>query len=333
MNGSTATSLRLPPLAVACVTGGAGFIGSHLVDRLVAGGVAVRVIDDFSTGREDNLVHHAGRVEVVRGSINDESVLERGLGGVHTVFHLAAYVSAPGSVREPFACHEINTTGTLRLLEVARRAGVKRVVFASSAAVYGNSDTVPKREDQPIVPCTVYAQSKAAGEHLLQVWTHCHGLEAVSLRFFNVFGPRQRADSAYAAVIAAFADGLITGRGITIFGDGRQTRDFVPVANIVQGLVNAAEWEGPAQGQAFNLGLGTAISIRELAGVLATIAGSPDEPRFLPARAGDVTHSLADITRARQVLGFSPCMSVEQGLRETFEWYRGLSSPTRPSRT
>lgn len=307
-----------------CITGGAGFIGSHLTDALVARGVRVRVLDNLSTGDARNLDGVRNHIEFIEGSVLDESALDRALRGVNTVFHLAAYVSAPGSVKEPGACHEINTTGTLRVLEACQRSGVRRIVLASSAAVYGDSETVPKTEDQPILPCSVYAQSKAAGEQLLRVWNHCHGLEAVSLRFFNVFGPRQTAGSAYAAAIAAFADALLSGRPISIFGDGRQTRDFVPVANVVQGLVKAAEWAGPANASAFNLGLGKAIEIRELASLMAQIVGAPDQPRFLPPRPGDVKHSCSDISAARAAFGYAPGVSIEQGLKETLAWYREL---------
>ncbi len=308
----------------ACVTGGAGFIGSHLVGALVAQGVHVRVLDNLSTGREANLRSVRSRIEFVNGSVCDDAALDAGCAGADLVFHLAAYVSAPGSVNEPMACHETNTTGTLRVLDACRRAGVRRIVFASSAAVYGDSEVVPKTEDQPIMPCSVYAQSKAAGEHLLRVWSHCHGLEAVSLRFFNVFGPRQTADSAYAAAIAAFAEGMLRGRRIKIFGDGGQTRDFVPVADVVQCLLCAARWSGPARGDVFNVGLGRSITIRELAAMMASILGVPDNPEFLPPRGGDVRHSLADISSTRSNLGYVPSEGVEPCLRETLAWYQRL---------
>ncbi|MBS0197392.1 MAG: NAD-dependent epimerase/dehydratase family protein [Planctomycetes bacterium] len=305
-----------------CVTGGAGFIGSHLADALVAAGARVTVLDDLSTGRLDNLAAVKDSIRFVQGSLLEPSRLAEAVGGAAIVFHLAAYVSAPGSVREPFECHEINTTGTMRLLEECRRQRTSRVVFASSAAVYGDSEVSPKSEREPMLPCSVYAQSKAAGEHLLRVWSHCHGLRAVSLRFFNVFGPRQTAGSAYSAAIAAFADALLRGRPVTIFGEGNQTRDFVPVSNVVQCLMRAAMWEGPAAGEAFNVGLGRAISIRDVSTIMANIVGSDQEPVFLPARPGDVQHSCADIGAARRVLGYEPTDSVEAGLRETLAWCR-----------
>lgn len=305
-----------------CVTGGAGFIGSHLVDALVAAGASVSVLDDLSTGREENLAAVRGRARLIEGSVLDAHARRQALERVDIVFHLAAYVSAPGSVREPMACHRVNTEGTLSLLESCRERGVRRVVFASSAAVYGDSEVSPKRESEPILPCSVYAQSKAAGEHLLRVWNRLHGLEAVSLRFFNVFGPRQLADSAYAAAIAAFASALLEGRPITIFGDGSQTRDFVPVANVVQCLMRAAAaGSGAADARAYNVGMGRATAIREIASIMAGIAGRPFEPVWAPPRPGDVLHSCADICEARGRLGYEPRVTVERGLRDTLAWY------------
>lgn len=314
-----------------CVTGGAGFIGSHLVDALVARGARVRVLDDLSTGAIANLESVAGRVEVVQDSVLNPSALGAALRGAGVVFHLAAYVSAAGSVTEPERCHEINTTGTLRLLEACRREHVGRVVLASSAAVYGDSELVPKVEDHPILPCSTYAQSKAAGEHLLRVWRHCHGLEGVSLRFFNVFGPRQTAGSAYAAVIAAFGAALLEGQACTIHGDGSQTRDFVPVANVVQALIRAAETGDLPAEPVFNIGMGAATTINQLATLMTGMAGSELRPVYAPARPGDVKHSVADISKARRVLGYTPAVTVEEGLELTVRWYRDTFEKARGS--
>ncbi|MCX5688634.1 MAG: GDP-mannose 4,6-dehydratase [Planctomycetota bacterium] len=319
-------SLRGVPV---CITGGAGFIGSHLTDALVGVGAKVTVLDDLSTGRIENLDGVKDQIKLVRGSILDDSCRSAALAGNRVVIHLAAYVSAPGSVREPLACHEINTTGTLGILEECQKQGVSRIVFASSAAVYGDSEASPKAESHPILPCSVYAQSKAAGEHMLRVWHHCHGLGAVSLRFFNVFGPRQTAGSAYAAAIAAFADALLNGRSITIFGDGGQTRDFVPVANIVQCLMRAAAYEGEAPGDAFNVGLGESNTILDIARMMASLVGAPRDVAFAPARPGDVRHSCADISRAQHVLGYQPLVSVESGLRDTLSWYQSAIAGAR----
>jgi nucleoside-diphosphate-sugar epimerase len=305
-----------------CVTGGAGFIGSHLVYALVARGASVRVIDDLSTGAIENLAGVKGRVEVIQQSVLKPAALDAALRGASRVFHLAAYVSAAGSVKEPELCHEINTGGTLRLLEACRRQNVARVVLASSAAVYGDSEVVPKVEDHPILPCSTYAQSKAAGEHLLRVWRHCHGLEGVSLRFFNVFGPRQTAGSAYAAVIAAFGAALLEGKACTIYGDGSQTRDFVPVGNVVQALLRAAETDTLPAEPVFNIGMGTATTISQLATLMSAMAGSKLPPVYAGPRAGDVKHSVADISKARRELGYSPDVTVEDGLNQTVRWYR-----------
>lgn len=310
--------------ATVCVTGGAGFIGSHLVDALLERGATVRVLDDLSTGHAENLSHVAGRIEMIRGSVLNDGDLSRATRGAGAVFHLAAYVSAAGSVGQPEACHEINTTGTLRVLEACRNAGVGRVMFASSAAVYGDSPVVPKSEDQVMQPCSPYAQSKAAGEHLLRVWRHCHGLEGVSLRFFNVFGPRQTAGSAYAAVIAAFAGALLNGKPCTIYGDGTQTRDFVPVANIVHALVRAAEAPIHVPEPVFNVGMGAATSINQLAKMMTALTGSGSPPIYAPERPGDVKHSVADVSRARSALGYTPTVTVEEGLRATLDWYRTM---------
>jgi len=309
-----------------CVTGGAGFIGSHLVDALVEGGASVTVLDDLSTGSLSNLDLVQDRVRFVRGSILDESSRARAFDDAAVVFHLAAYVSAPGSVREPMACHRVNTEGTLATLESCVAASVRRVVFASSAAVYGDSEVTPKRESEPILPCSVYAQSQAAGEHLLRVWNPVHGLEAFSLRFFNVFGPRQQASSAYAAAIAAFAAALLEGRPITIFGDGGQTRDFVPVANVVQCLMRAGTRRGASGAEVFNVGMGRAQAIRDVAAIMAGIVGREFQPAWAPPRPGDVRHSCADVGAARRSLGYDPLVSIEEGLRQTLAWYRSTRS-------
>lgn len=306
----------------ACVTGGAGFIGSHLVDALVEAGASVTVLDDLSTGCLSNLAGVQDRVRLVRGSILDEPSRRRALEGASILFHLAAYVSAPGSVKEPMACHRTNTEGTLAMLESCVAGGVRRVVFASSAAVYGDSEVSPKAESEPISPCSVYAQSKAAGEHLLQVWNHVHGLETFALRFFNVFGPRQQAGSAYAAAIAAFASALLDDRPITIFGDGGQTRDFVPVANVVQCLLRAGARAAGPGAEVFNVGMGQARTIRDVAAIMAGVTGREFAPAWAPPRPGDVRHSCADVGAARRSLGYEPLVSLEEGLAQTLAWYQ-----------
>ncbi|MBL8764889.1 MAG: SDR family NAD(P)-dependent oxidoreductase [Phycisphaerae bacterium] len=308
------------------VTGGAGFIGSHLTDALLAAGAAVTVLDDLSTGYASNLEHVGSRIRFVRGSVTDADACREAVQNVRTIFHLAAYVSAAGSVSEPVRCHECNTTGTLRILDEARRragsaAPVERIVLASSAAVYGESEVVPKREDQPVAPVSVYAQSKAAGEHLLQVWSRCYGVDGVALRFFNVFGPRQRADSAYAAVIAAFASALLSDKRPIIHGDGEQTRDFIPVANITDALLAAGAHGDALRGSVFNVGMGVGTSVNALLSMMRSVLGRPGAADFQAPRAGDVRHSVADVARLRSELGWSPRETVKQGMERTLEWY------------
>lgn len=305
-----------------CITGGGGFIGSHLCDALLARSLPTCVIDDWSSGRRSNLPVAHPLLRVVDGSILDDSALDRAMSGAGCVFHLAAFVSAPLSVKQPRACHDINTSGTLRVLEAAVRHRVRRVVFASSAAVYGDSEVVPKREDQPLQPCSVYAQSKAAGEHLLRVWRLVHGIEAVSLRFFNVFGPRQSASSGYAAAISAFASAIIRGTEITIHGDGEQTRDFVPVGDLVRALILAGSKPGIGNADVINIGTGAAITVRQLARRMCQLADAPERIRFEPARPGDVRHSRADVSAAHTLLGFQPSPDLDTPLRQTLDWYR-----------
>ena len=299
------------------VTGGAGFIGSHLARRLVELGAAVRVIDDLSTGRAENLPLQS--VELIEASILDVPALHRAMDGCRLLFHEAAMVSVPQSIREPLKCAEINITGTERLLEAARDAGVRRVVFASSAAVYGDEPKLPSHEDDPIVCCSPYAASKAAGEALMTAFSRCYGLSTVSLRYFNIFGPRQDPNSPYAAAIAAFVEALTGGRRLTIFGDGRQTRDFTPVANVVWANLLAAVCEDELRGEVLNIGTGRPINLLEVLAEMGRQLGVKPSPRRAPPRAGDVRDSTAEITRARAVIGYEPQIDFPTGLAELLE--------------
>ena len=312
-----------------CVTGGAGFIGSHLVKRLVEGGARVTVLDDFSTGLEINLDPVWSRISVHRGTVASEEDLLTAMEGCDTVLHLAAYISAPGSVAEPVRCREINETGTFNVLQAARKAGTRRIVFTSSSAVYGNSESLPKRESQPVSPTTPYALSKAVGELAMGTWTTCYGIETVSLRLFNVYGPHQQADSAYAAVIAAFLSAAVNGRHLVIHGDGLQTRDFVYVEDVAQGFMRAAAAQGPFGGEVFNIGQGKQVSVNELAEAIVTIA-ERDGVKTIheSARPGDVLHSCADISLARESLGFRPSVTLKEGLKRTLAWYEAARSNT-----
>ncbi len=305
------------------VTGGAGFIGSHLVGALLARGARVRVLDDFSSGREENLaVHGAGdRIELVRGDVVDAGVCREACRGVETIFHEAAQVSVPRSIEDPERSHAINVMGTLRLLEAAREAGVRRVVFAASSAAYGDTPSLPKVETIAPDPLSPYAAGKVAAEHLLRVYGSVHGMATVSLRYFNVYGPRQADDSPYTGVIAIFARALLEGRDPTIFGDGLQTRDFTFVDDVVDANLRAMQAD-LTPGTVINVGSGESTSLLDLLRTMAVIHGRKSEPRFAPARAGDVRDSLASIERARSVLGWQPRTSLRQGLERTLAWYR-----------
>jgi nucleoside-diphosphate-sugar epimerase len=321
-----------------CVTGGAGFIGGHLCDALISLGASIQVIDDLSNS---GLEHLTGLVELdpermrfTHGSILDDDALADAVKGCRTVFHLAALGSVPRSLEDPQRTWSVNATGTLRVLEAARGFGrgmqkraslVERVVAASSSSVYGNQPELPKVETQSVRPLSPYAASKAAGENLLSVYSACYGLSTVSLRFFNIFGPRQPADSAYAAVIPAFSKRFMEGERPVIFGDGEQSRDFTFVGNAVLAALLAGATPNKLAGQAVNIGTGSRVTIAQLAAMLADQCGTGHiQPRFEPARAGDVKHSVADIGLARQLIGYEPITSVEDGLTETVEWCRRL---------
>lgn len=298
-----ATLARLAGRTV-LVTGGGGFIGSHVVERLGELGARARVLDDFSTGHRHNL--DGLEAEVVEGSILDAEALAAAMRGVDAVVHLAAMVSVPQSVAEPERCHEMNVVGTVRVLEAARDAGAGRLVFASSSAVYGESPALPSRESDPVDCVSPYAASKAAGEAFVTAYGRCYDLATASLRFFNVFGPRQDPKSPYAAAIAAFASAVRESREPVVFGDGSQTRDFVPVMDVARAILLAAAREEPPRGEIHNIGTGHRLSLLEVIQMLAAAAGRTVSPRFDAPRAGDVPHSGADITSARTHLGYEP---------------------------
>jgi UDP-glucose 4-epimerase len=302
-----------------CVTGGAGFIGSHLADALVECGAKVRIVDDFSNGRESNLVGPASSAEVFRGSICDDSVLDRAFVGAEVVFHQAAMGSVPRSVEMPSAYHEVNVGGTLRVLEASRRHRVRRVVYAASSSAYGNTAVLPKVESMRPDPLSPYAYTKLAGEHLMRAWSRCYGLETVSLRYFNIFGPRQRHDSPYAAVIPMFAQRIRSGMRPEIFGDGGQTRDFTFVANAVHANLLAGSVPRVLQGEMVNIACGTRFSLLQLLQAMSKIIGIPADPDYRPDRAGDVRDSEADVGLARDLLGYQVVVPFLDGLRATLE--------------
>jgi len=307
----------------ALVTGGAGFIGSHLVHALTHLGARVTVLDDLSGGHAENLPEGA---ELVEASILDADALTRAVGGARFVFHQAAMVSVPESVEKPEGCCEVNIVGVQRVLDAAKRAGAERVCFAASAAAYGDTPTLPSREDHAPDVYSPYAASKVAGELLCATYARNFGLCAVALRYFNIFGPRQDPNSPYAAVISAFAKRLLSGRQPSIFGDGKQTRDFTYVDNVV--LANLLAATAPAErvaGKTINIGTGERS---DLLSVLAALNAAldepvPGEPEFGPPRAGDVRDSVADIARARELLGYEPIVGLSQGLASTMNWAKG----------
>ena len=300
-----------------CVTGGAGFIGSHLADVLCEAGARVTVLDDFSNGLESNLAGAARAAALVRGSIADDAALDRALAGAEVVFHQAAMGSVPRSVEIPAEYHETNVTGTLRLLQAARRHGVRRVVYAASSSAYGNSPTLPKVETMPADTLSPYAYTKLACEHLMRAWANCYGIQTVSLRYFNIFGPRQRHDSPYAAVIPLFAKHLRDGTRPEIWGDGRQTRDFTHVANAVHANLLAGATANELCGQVVNVACGTRFSLLELLQAMGELLGAKADPVFHPARTGDVRDSEADISAAGRLLGYRVIVPFREGLRRT----------------
>ncbi|MEW6130304.1 MAG: SDR family oxidoreductase [Acidobacteriota bacterium] len=306
------------------VTGGAGFIGSHIVERLVRDGQSVRVLDDFSAGKDENLAPFKDDVEIIRGDIRDVQMVSDAMKNVEVVFHEAALGSVPRSVADPVTTHEVNITGTLNVLLAARDAGVRRVVFASSSSVYGETPELPKHERMQPQPLSPYALSKLTGEYYIKVFQQVYGFEAVALRYFNIFGPRQDPESHYAAVIPKFATALIQGERPTIFGDGLQSRDFTYVENVVEANLLASEAEGVA-GQYFNVACGGRYTLLELLNLMKAHLGSDVEPIHEAARTGDVRDSQASIEAAEKSLGYRILVDFNEGLRRTVEWYRDES--------
>jgi UDP-glucose 4-epimerase len=294
------------------VTGGAGFIGSHLVDRLIALGHEVRVFDNLSTGKRENLRQHADRVQLVVGDVRDEAALLRASEGVNLVYHEAAVVSVQLSVERPDETLAVNLGGTLNVLRAAKAQGAKRVVLASSAAVYGSRGEGARRESDPTLPESPYGLEKLGSEHYLRMWHELYGLDTVSLRYFNVFGPRQDPSSPYSGVISIFADRLLRGMTPTIYGDGEQTRDFVYVANVVE--ANICAGLGPATQGTFNVGCGISTSLNQLLKQMGQAVGTEAKANYAEGRAGDIRYSQADITRSTSLLGYVPQVSVQDGL-------------------
>ncbi|MDB4982681.1 MAG: UDP-galacturonate 4-epimerase [Myxococcales bacterium] len=304
------------------VTGGAGFIGSSIARALLARGDQVRVLDDFSTGKRENLADLAARIDLHEGDIRDDAALERALAGVEVVFHEAAIPSVPRSLVDPLTSHDVDATGTLKVLFHAKKAGVRRVVYAASSAAYGDTPTLPKIETMRPAPLSPYAVAKLAGELYCQMYATAYGLETVSLRYFNVFGARQDPQSEYAAVIPRFVTAALRGEGVTIYGDGTQSRDFCYIDNTVEANLLAAF--APAalvSGRMFNVACGEATTLNQVIELLGPIVGKKIPVTYAPARVGDVKHSLADIGEARARLGYKGDVSFLEGLRRSVAWY------------
>jgi nucleoside-diphosphate-sugar epimerase len=311
------------------ITGGAGFIGSHLAHALNELGAQVTVLDDLSGGGNPAALPPA--VEFVKGSILDQPLLQKCTDGRRFVFHQAALGSVPRSVTQPRLYNDVNTLGTLNVLEAARAAKTQRVMFAASSSAYGDSPTLPKIETMPVAPRSPYAATKVAGESFLAAYSASYGLDTCSLRYFNIFGPRQSADNAYAAVIAAFAKALLNGKRPSIFGDGEQSRDFTFVDNAVHANLLAARRPEPIGGVVINIACGAYITVNDLARQMAHWLGRSElTPVYSPERAGDVKHSLADLSRAVKILGYQPIVDFTRGLESTMIWYKEAFTTPRP---
>ena len=308
------------------VTGGAGFIGSHIAEELLRRGERVRVADSFITGKRENLAQMPS-VELVEGDLADFSVAQRAVAGMDYVLHQAAIPSVPRSVQDPITSNRANIDASVNVLVAARDAGVKRVVYAGSSSAYGNTPTLPKVETMATAPLSPYALQKLVAEQYCQMFTQLYGLETVTIRYFNVFGPRQDPSSPYSGVISLFIRALIEGRAPTIYGDGEQTRDFTYVANVVDGVLRACAAPG-ASGEVINVATGGHISLNELFRALQDLTGAGVKPVYAETRAGDVRDSQADIDKARRLLGYEPAVTLEQGLEKTVAWFRKTQMTT-----
>jgi nucleoside-diphosphate-sugar epimerase len=312
------------------VTGGAGFIGSNTADELVRRGHNVVVLDDLSSGKQENLGGVRGKIEILQHSVADLDKLQEACRGVDYVLHLGARTSVPRSVIDPLETNRVNVDGTLNVLVAARDAKVKRVVFAGSSSVYGETPTLPKREDMPPAPISPYGLSKLAGEMYGQVFQRCYGLEFASLRYFNVFGPRQDPGSAYSGVLSLFNAAVLNGTQPTVYGDGEQSRDFTYVGNVVEANLLACEAKRAA-GLAINIGTGSRYTLNQTLALLEKITGRPAKAKYAQPREGDIRDSQADISLAKNVLGYNPRIAFEEGLKHTWEWFcTAQNAPSRP---
>jgi nucleoside-diphosphate-sugar epimerase len=316
------------------VTGGAGFIGSHITQSLLESGSSVRVLDNFSTGKRENVQaltsqFNGNLLEVLEGDVRDASRVKEAVRGVDVIFHEAAFVSVPQSMQDPQECFDVNITGTSLLFDAARKAGVRRVVIASSAAVYGESDALPLVEDTPLQPMSPYAVSKRVDEMYAELFTNAFWFKVVALRYFNVYGPRQRPDSMYAAAVPIFARRLLDGKPVTIYGDGGQTRDLINVQDAVRANLIASEHPNAA-GKVFNVCTGIETRLLDLLNVMYELFPNAPKPEFIAPRAGDIYRSVGSPQKASDTIGFKAQVSLAQGLKETVEWMRTSGSITSP---
>jgi nucleoside-diphosphate-sugar epimerase len=312
-------------MALYLVTGGAGFIGSSIAEALLAKGESVRILDDFSSGRRENVEGLRGHVEVIEGNIVDPAIVARAMAGVEVVFHEAAIPSVIRSVENPQASMLSGVQGTTVVLDLARRSGVRRVVFAGSSSAYGDTPTLPKVETMDSRPLSPYAASKLTGEHLMRIFADLYGLETVTLRYFNVFGPRQDPKSEYAAVVPRFLTAAIRKERPIVFGDGEQTRDFCHIDNVVQANLLAAGTSRKLRGEMVNVACGVKTSLNQLLAYIGELAGGALAAEYRPARPGDVRDSLADVRAARELIGYEPSVDVREGLKRTFQAFRSFT--------
>ncbi len=303
------------------VTGGAGFIGSHLVEELLRRGQHVRVLDNFSTGKRENLRDLMDQIELIEGDIRSYHIVREAVQGIDFVLHQGALPSVPRSINDPITTNEVNVGGTLNVLDASKDAGVKRVVYASSSSVYGPDPELPVREDMTPQPVSPYAVAKLTGEKYCHVFSRVYGLETVALRYFNIFGPRQDPNTQYSAFIPKFVVGIMDGQPLTIDGDGEQAKDFTYVSNVVEANLLALEAEG-VSGEVFNIGCGQSTSVNEVVGHIRQISNSQGEISYGPSRTGDVPRSMADISKAREKLGYKPQVLLREGLERVALWFR-----------
>jgi len=309
-------------MGTSLVTGGAGFIGSNMVRFLLDKGETVRVLDNFATGKRENLAEVAEQIELIAGDIRDVAAVTRAVAGADVVYHLAALGSVPRSIADPCTSHDVNVNGTFNVLEACRQAGVRRVVFASSSSVYGQSPVLPQHEGLPLAPISPYAATKATGEMYCQAFHNAYGLQSACLRYYNVFGPRQDPASQYAAAVPLFVAALLRDRPPRIFDDGEQSRGFTYIDNVMQANWLAAT-APELHGEAMNISTANAVTVNEVVGAIARLLGKEHiQPEYAPPRPGDIKHSLADVRRARELIGYEPTVSFAEGIERAINWYR-----------